>query len=298
MTVTETRSQEVMSIQAQDQLAIDTKHTVGPTMTFGDFSAVDYFRGKTVFITGGGSGINFGIANQFARCGANIAICSRSQERLDAAKEVLRRHGVKACAIAADVRNMKQMEAALERSRAELGPADVVVCGAAGNFLCAAETLSANGFKTVIEIDLIGSFNTARAAFEQLREKKGSILFISAGQSFLPYMNQAHVGAAKAGIDNLMRNLALEWGQFGIRSNSIAPGFIADTEGTKRITQAAAISQVIEATPLGRLGTVDDIGQMAVFLSSPLASYVTGALIIVDGGHYLGGSGPLNAQRN
>lgn len=266
-------------------------------MTFGDFSAPEYFRGKTVFITGGRSGINFGIASHFARYGANIAICSRSQDRLDAAAEVLRRYGVKVCAVSADVRNMQQMEEALERSSAELGAADVVVCGAAGNFLCAAEDLSANGFKTVIDIDLIGSFNTARAAFKQLKEKRGSILFISAGQSFLPYMNQAHVGAAKAGIDNLMRNLALEWGRFGIRSNSIVPGFIAETEGTKRMTEVGAVSTIVEATPLGRLGTVDDIGQMAAFLSSPLASYVTGAQIVVDGGHYLGGSGPLNIPK-
>ena len=254
-----------------------------------------WFEGKTAFITGGGSGINFGIARNFASLGANVAICSRNQERLDAAAEELRKQGGKVLAVSADVRNADEVAAALEKSKDELGPASVVVAGAAGNFPCAAEKLSSNGFKTVVEIDLLGSFNTARLAFDQLKETRGSILFISAGQSFHPYMHQVHVGAAKAGIDNMMRNLALEWGRFQIRSNSIAPGFIGDTEGTRRVAGDAAISSVLQNTPLSRLGTVDDVGQMACFLASPLASFVTGALIVVDGGHYLGGSSSVNS---
>jgi NAD(P)-dependent dehydrogenase (short-subunit alcohol dehydrogenase family) len=260
-----------------------------------ELSGILSFKGKTAFVTGGGSGINFGIARSFAALGANVSICSRSQERLDAAAVELRTYGGQVLPVAADVRNATDLHGAFEKSKASLGPADIVVAGAAGNFLCAAEGLSPNGFKTVIEIDLMGSFNTARAAFDQLKDTRGSILFISAGQSFLPYMHQVHVGAAKAGIDNMMRNLALEWGRFGIRSNSIAPGFIGDTEGTKRMAQSGAMAAIVKNTPLSRLGTVDDIGQMAVFLSSPLASFVTGALIVVDGGHYLSGSGILNA---
>lgn len=264
-------------------------------MTIDEMPIAAHFKGKTAFITGGGSGINFGIAKNFALLGANVAICSRNQERLDAAASELSKHGSRIFPIAADVRNADAVQSALDKSKAAFGPADVVIAGAAGNFLCPAEELSTNGFKTVIEIDLVGSFNTARAAFEQLKETRGSILFISAGQSFLPYMHQVHVGAAKAGIDNMMRNLALEWGRFGIRSNSIAPGFIGDTEGTKRMAHSGAVEEIVRSTPLSRLGTVDDIGQMAVFLSSPLASFVTGALIVVDGGHYLSGSGILNS---
>ncbi|HMB94256.1 MAG TPA: SDR family oxidoreductase, partial [Rhodothermales bacterium] len=184
---------------------------------------------------------------------------------------------------------------AFKQTRAEQGPIHTLVCGAAGNFIAPAESLSANGFKSVVDIDLIGSFNASRAAFEQLKETRGNLLFISAGQAFTPYFAQAHAGAAKAGIDNLMRNLALEWGRYGIRSNSIAPGPIEGTEGMRRLMPGdeSFHKQLKRAIPLGRYGTVDDIGQMAVFLASPLAAYVTGTLVVVDGGQNLPGSGLL-----
>ncbi len=145
----------------------------------------------------------------------------------------------------------------------------------------------------MVDIDLLGSFNAARAAFEQLRETRGNLIFISAGQAFLPYFAQAHCGAAKAGVDNLMQNLALEWGRYGIRSNSIAPGPIEGTEGMKRLGPAdgGAHRRLQAAIPLGRYGTVDEIGQAAVFLASPLAAYVTGTRLVVDGGMNLPGSG-------
>jgi NAD(P)-dependent dehydrogenase (short-subunit alcohol dehydrogenase family) len=202
--------------------------------------------------------------------------------------------GAKVFTAVADVREMPALEAALARIKSELGPVDVLVCGAAGNFICPSEQLSANGFKTVIDIDLIGAFNASRAAFEQLKETRGSIIYISAGQAFMPYAFQLHVGAAKAGIDNMMKNLALEWGKYGIRCNSIAPGPIEGTEGMKRLSSPAALAQLKAAIPLQRLGTVDDIGQVAVFLASPLASYVSGTLLVADGGQNLAGSALFN----
>lgn len=131
------------------------------------FSA-NLFKGKTVFVTGGGSGINLGVAKNFAALGANVAICGRTQSKLDAAAEELRALGARVCPTVADVRDFVALEAAFARSNDELGPLDVLVCGAAGNFLVPAEQLSPNGFKTVIDIDLNGSFNASRAAFEQL----------------------------------------------------------------------------------------------------------------------------------
>ena len=139
------------------------------------------FRGKTVFVTGGGSGINLGVAKNFAALGANIGICGRTQEKLEKAADELRALGANVCAVAADVRDYAALESAFARSRETLGPIDALVCGAAGNFLVPAERLSANGFKTVVDIDLLGSFNATRAAFEQLRETKGTVIFISAG---------------------------------------------------------------------------------------------------------------------
>lgn len=258
----------------------------------------DLFQGKTVFVTGGGSGINLGIACNFAALGAHVAICGRTREKLDAAAEQLRPlnafAGGSVLPVVADVRDYAALEAAFERTRTELGPIDVLVAGAAGNFVCPAEAMSANGFKTVIDIDLLGGFNAARAAFSQLQETRGCILFISAGQAFQPYAYQVQVGAAKAGIDNLMKNLALEWGRYGIRCNSIVPGPIEGTEGMRRLSAPEMDRQFRRSVPLQRYGTVDDIGQAAAFLASPLAAYITGTVLSVDGGMNLGGSALFN----
>ncbi len=260
-------------------------------MKISSYFAKDLFSGKTVFVTGGGSGINLGIAKCFATLGASIGICGRTQEKLDRAAEELRALGAKVCAVPADVRDFAALEAAIVKSEHEVGPMSTLVCGAAGNFPCPAEALSSNGFKAVVDIDLLGSFNASRAALPQLRKTRGNIIFISAGQAFLPYMAQCHVGAAKAGIDNLMRCLALEWGGYGIRCNSIAPGPIEGTEGFNRLLPEGMRDAFLKAIPLRRFGSVEDIGQLAVFLSSPLAEYITGAFIVADGGQNLPGSG-------
>ena len=260
-------------------------------MKISSFFSKDLFAGKTVFVTGGGSGINLGIAKCFAELGAAVGICGRSQERLDAAARELRQLGATVSAVAADVRDYAALESALRRSEEDLGPLHTLVCGAAGNFPCPAEALSPNGFKAVVDIDLLGSFNACRAALPQLQQTRGNVIFISAGQAFIPYMAQCHVGAAKAGIDNLMRTLALEWGPYGIRCNSIAPGPIEGTEGFNRLLPDGMREAFREAIPLRRFGTVEDIGQLAVFLSTPLAGYITGTLIVADGGQNLPGSG-------
>jgi NAD(P)-dependent dehydrogenase (short-subunit alcohol dehydrogenase family) len=254
----------------------------------------DTYRGKTVFVTGGGSGINLGIARNFAALGANIAICGRGRPKLDVAAQELRALGAKVCAVTADVRDFAALQAAFASSEAELGPMDVLVCGAAGNFLVPADQLSPNGFKSVIEIDLLGSFNASRAAVDQLKATRGTIIYVSAGMAYMPHAYQVHVGAAKAGIDMMMKNLALEWGPHGIRVNSIVPGPIEGTEGAKRLTSPEAHAAFVETVPLRRMGSVDDIGQTAVFLASPLASYITGSVVVCDGGQNLPGSAPFN----
>lgn len=260
------------------------------------FFPTDLYRGKNVFITGGGSGINLGIAKGFAAHGANLAICGRTQARLDAAAKELEALGAKVSARAADVRRPEELNAALGACRDTLGPVDVLVCGAAGNFLVPAERLSPNGFKTVIDIDLLGSFNAARLAFDQLVQTRGSIVFISAGMAHMPYAYQLHVGAAKAGIDRMMQNLALEWGPHGIRVNSVVPGPIAGTEGMKRLGGADHERRGGLGVPLGRMGTVDDIARAVLFLCSPAAAWITGVVLNVDGGSGLAGSAPFNAN--
>ena len=264
-------------------------------MTITDVFPSDLFRDTTVFVTGGGSGINFGIARTFARLGARVGLCGRTEEKLERAAEELRELGADVYIGVADVRDYDALAATFEATRDALGPIHTLVCGAAGNFIAPAHQLSANGFKAVVDIDLLGSFNAARAAFGQLKETSGCLIFISAGQAFTPYVAQAHAGAAKAGVDNLMKNLALEWGRFGIRSNSIAPGPIEGTEGMRRLVPGGeeVHRRLQRAIPLGRYGTADEMGAVAAFLASPLASYVTGTVLVADGGQNLPGSGAL-----
>lgn len=256
----------------------------------------DLFAGRTVFVTGGGSGINLGIATAFAQLGASVGLCGRTGAKLEAAAAALGEHGAATYTAAVDVRDAGALREAVEGCEGALGPVAVLVCGAAGNFPCPAEALSPNGFKAVVDIDLLGSFNACRAAFDQLRRTRGSILFVSAGQAWVPYPLQAHVCAAKAGVDQLMRCLALEWGRYGIRCNSIAPGPIEATEGMKRLApdDPELRETLTRAIPLGRWGTVEDIGRAAVFLASPMAAYITGTVLVVDGGQNLAGSGTFS----
>jgi NAD(P)-dependent dehydrogenase (short-subunit alcohol dehydrogenase family) len=268
------------------------------TLAIRDFFPRDTFAGKTVFVTGGGSGINLGVARNFAALGAHIAICGRTQERLDNAAVELRAANAhvagRVLPVAADVRDYAAVEHAFKRTADEVGAIDVLVSGAAGNFVCPAEGLSPNGFKTVIDIDLQGSFHASRAAFEQLKATRGFLLFIGAGQAFVPQAYQLHVAAAKAGIDIMMKNLAIEWGRHGIRTATIVPGPIEGTEGMRRLSPPGLQEMREAVIPLGRMGTVDDIGHAAVFLASPLATYITGVVLCVDGGNSLVGSAIWN----
>jgi len=248
------------------------------------------FRGRHVFVAGGSSGINFGIAEAFARAGARLAVASRSEERVLAAAERLRAHGGEALGLAADVRQPEALARAFGEAVARFGPIDVLVSGAAGNFLARATDMSANAFKTVVDIDLLGSFNVARAAYPHLRKPGAAIVQISAAQAFVATPWQAHVCAAKAGVDMLTRVLALEWGAEGIRINSIVPGPIGDTEGIRRLAPSDALLQrMAERVPLKRLGRIEDIARMAMLLASDWGEWITGAVIPVDGGLSLTG---------
>lgn len=255
------------------------------------------FTGKSVFVAGGSSGINLGIAEAFAAAGANLAIASRSQERVDLACEQLGAQGGKVLGRSADVRDIAAITGALAAAHEAFGEIDVLVSGAAGNFPAPALGMSANAFKTVIDIDLLGSFNVLRAAHQYLRKPGASIITISAPQSFNPMPLQVHACAAKAGVDQMMRVLAMEWGGDGIRVNSIAPGPIEGTEGFRRLSGSAEVRQKMAGRiPLRRFGTLADCADLALFLASPMASWITGALIPVDGGWSLYGGGLSSTQ--
>jgi NAD(P)-dependent dehydrogenase (short-subunit alcohol dehydrogenase family) len=241
--------------------------------------------GKTAFIAGGSSGINLGIAQGFGGAGARLAIISRKPEKVEAAVAELRAAGYEAMGSAADVRDYAAVERALKAVHDAWGEIDIVISGAAGNFLAPALGMSANAFRTVVDIDLIGTFHVLRASYEFLRKPGASIISITAGQAVNPTAFQSHVCAAKAGINMLTRCLALEWGGAGVRVNAIAPGPIAGTEGMARLTPTpeaeAAVKRMI---PLGDYGEKKDIADLAIFLSSDSAKYITGAILDCDGG--------------
>ena len=243
------------------------------------------FAGKVVFVTGGSSGINFRIAEAFGELGAKVAINGRKVEKLEAAVKALRASGITTEGYAADVRDYAAIEGALESAVKALGPIDVLVCGAAGNFPAPVAMMSSNGFKAVMDIDVLGSFNACRAVFERMTKPGGVILAISAPQAQVPYPMQAHVCAAKAGVDMLMKTLAMEWGPVGVRVMSIWPGPIDETEGMQRLAGDPAVKKKVEqALPLQRFGTKDEVAQLALFLASPAAKYITGSIHAVDGG--------------
>lgn len=248
---------------------------------------------KVLFVTGGGSGIGLGICIAFARLGAKVGICGRTEAKLVKAAEAIKAAGAADVFYAkADVRNPEECNAVLDAVGSKWGKVDVFVSNAAGNFMSLAEDVSPNAFSTVVDIDLRGTFHMAKAALPWLREASkggaGAIMIsISATLYYTAMPFQGHAAAAKAGIDSLTKTFAAEWAEDGIRVVSIAPGPIADTEGGpsgRVFGETGAVKRDIRNTvPLGRYGTVDDIANTAVFLASPGGSLITGTNVVVDG---------------
>jgi len=257
--------------------------------------SIDY-RGKTIVVIGGTSGINLGIAQAFARQQARVAVASRSKEKVDTAVAGLQELGAReARGFSADVRNPEAIHTGIAEIHSDWGELDAVISGAAGNFPATASGMSANAFKSVVDIDLLGTFHVMKAVYPFLKKPGASVINISAPQASLPMEAQSHVCAAKAGVDMITRCLAIEWGLEGIRINSIVPGPIDGTEGMARLAPTETARQtVIDSVPLKRMGQPDDIANACLFLCSELASYVNGAVIPVDGGWVQAGAGGMS----
>jgi NAD(P)-dependent dehydrogenase (short-subunit alcohol dehydrogenase family) len=254
--------------------------------------------GKVALVTGGGSGIGAGIARTLARQGAAVTLVGRTAEKLEAVAAQIRAAGGRALVAPADVREYAKLEEAVKHTTNELGGLDIVISSAAGNFLAPAAQLSANGFRAVVDIDLCGTFNVCRAAFAALAARKGCVVSITATQAFIPMPLQCHAGAAKAGIEKLTRDLALEWAGSGVRVNSVAPGPIDDTEGMKRLAPGDFGAKSKQQVPLGRWGTIDEVAEAVLYLCSPAAAYVTGCSLLIDGGSSLTGAARFMEMMN
>jgi NAD(P)-dependent dehydrogenase (short-subunit alcohol dehydrogenase family) len=256
----------------------------------------DYAQ-KNVLVVGGTSGINRGIAEAFARAGARVAVASRARKKVDHTVAALMELNAEAMGFCADVRDPEAVHAGVQSVHDAWGELDVVISGAAGNFPAMATGMSPNAFKSVVDIDLLGSFHVAQAVYPFLRRPGASLIHISAPQSHIAMPGQSHVCAAKAGVDMLTRTLAVEWGVEGVRVNSVLPGPIDGTEGMLRLAPQPEHRQVVaDSVPLRRLGAPEDIASACLFLASDQASYIAGVVLPVDGGWSLGGAATTGAM--
>lgn len=246
------------------------------------------FAGKSVVVTGGATGIGFGIAQAFARLDASVTLVSRNEAHLKAAVVALTPLGKgKPGYQIADVRDAARVEAVAKAA----GAVDVLVNCAAGNFPVPFSAMTENAWRTVIDIVLNGTANTCRSFGARMLDASGggvsggrSILNIVAGYAWTGAPGVAHSGAAKAGVLNLTKTLAVEWAP-KVRVNAVSPGPIDGTEGMKRLGDDLGLRPAIEkSVPLRRMGLADDVAAACVFLASPAASYITGTCLPVDGG--------------
>lgn len=241
--------------------------------------AKDVMKGKVALVTGGGTGIGKGIARALGLHGASVVICSRKQEVLDATQRELAAMGITCLALAADVRDSARVEVVMQETLARFNRLDIVVNNAAGNFPATIDELSYNAFKTIVDIDLQGTFHVTKAAFDAwLKDHGGVVINITAPYDNLGVAWQAHCAAAKAGVVSFTRTAAVEWANLGIRVNGIAPGAMAQTEGMARMTGA-----LTGGKGASRIGTVDDVANAVLFLASDAARFISGVNLYVDG---------------
>ncbi|KAI1820339.1 hypothetical protein F4861DRAFT_523380 [Xylaria intraflava] len=258
------------------------------------------FDGRVIFVTGGAGTICSAQTRAMVHLGANACIIGRNVEKTEtvAADIATARKGAKVLGIGGcDVRDPESLKRAAERCVKELGAIDFVIAGAAGNFIAPITGLSTNGFKAVMEIDVLGTYNTIKATMPYLIESAkrnpnpstngltgGRIIYVSATFHYTGMPMQAHVSAAKASVDALSASVALEYGPYGVTSNVIAPGGIEGTEGMERLAGSPEdYKQVGRHIPSGRWGTIRDIADATVFLFSDAGNYVNGDVLVVDG---------------
>lgn len=262
--------------------------------------------GQVALVTGGGTGIGLGVARELAGLGAHVVLASRKPENLEKGAAAIRDAGGRASTVAVDVRDPERVRAMVEQVVNEQGRVDLLVNNAAGNFYAPSESLSPNAWRSVVEIDLYGTFFCSQAVLPAMKAQGGGrIVSVSMTLHYRGWPQMAHATAAKAGVDALTRTLAVEWAPHGVRVNAVAPGPIP-TEGVRKAftplpdsgvpdvfaaADAAMAKYARKAIPLGRWGSPRDIGQMVAFLASPAGDWITGAIFVVDGGEWLSKAG-------
>lgn len=259
----------------------------------------DLLKGQVAFVTGGGTGIGFTITEVLMRHGCDTIIASRRLDKLrESAASLEAATGRKCLPVQMDVRDPKKVQAAVGEAMRTFGKINILVNSAAGNFLCPAEGLSFNAFKTVMDIDAIGTFNTTKVVFDEYMKKHGGVIInITATLQVRGQVYQVHAGCAKAAIEAMTKHLAVEWGEKGIRLMCVAPGPIAETEGFSRLGGKTIREDYIKSIPIQRVGTREDIGNTVLYCVSDAAQLLTGTTVIADGGAWLTSENNLRRVR-
>ncbi|HET7577778.1 MAG TPA: 2,4-dienoyl-CoA reductase [Bacillales bacterium] len=245
-------------------------------------------------VTGGSNGMGKAMAARFAAEGANVVITGRNEDRLaDAKKEIEAGSEAGILTVQMDVRDPEGVQKTVQESKKRFGGIHILVNNAAGNFICPAEDLSANGWKAVIDICLNGTWNCTQAVGKEMIAQKtgGVMLNMVATYAWTGAPGVVHSAAAKGGVLALTKSLAIEWGKYGIRVNAIAPGPIENTGGAERLfASEEAVKHIKKMNPLGKVGKLDDISEAAAFLVSDQSRYVNGDCMTVDGGQWMANS--------
>ena len=248
-------------------------------------------KGQVAIVTGGGTGIGLAIAQRLGELGARIVIGSRNSDNLERGSAELRHAGLDPLCVQVDVRNPEQVDEMVERTVRHFGRIDILVNNAAGNFVCRAEDLSPNGWNAVIGIVLNGSFYCSRAVGRHMiaRGSGGAIVSILANYVWTGSARTIHSAAAKAGVMSMTQTLAAEWAQHRIRVNAVAPGPIESRGAAKQLWDTPeAVQRITEMVPLKRWGKPSEVADAVSFLVAPGASYITGEILTIDGGAWLG----------
>ena len=257
----------------------------------------ELLKGKSIIVTGGGTGLGKSMATRFAELGANLVITSRRQEVIDKTAEELRDHGGKVLAIACDVRDPEQVNDMVSQTVDEFGKIDILLNNAAGNFISPTEDLSPNAFKTIVDIVLNGTFNCTQAAGKVMREKDGGVILnIVTTYAWTGSGYVVPSASAKAGVLAMTRSLAVEWAKYGIRTLAIAPGPFPTKGAWSRLAPPGLgiEKKMKNRVPLKRVGEHIELANLASYLVSDQAAYINGEVVTIDGGEWLQGAGEMN----